>query len=99
MEVEKLNVDIMKTHMARCFNQAMNTGKGFYSDIKTAREALEKGKGIYQTLDTLDLLSNKERLIAIADIEYIEDKMASIQRERMVEIFERHLPRRREIEI
>lgn len=99
MEVSKLNVDVMKTQMVGCFRRAMQTGRGSYNDIEMAKQALERGKGIYQTLETLDLLSNKERLIAIADIEYIEDKMASIQRERMVEIFERHLPRRREIEI
>ena len=99
MEVSKLNVDIMKTQMVGCFRRAMQTGRGSYNDIEMAKQALEKGKGIYQTLETLDLLSNKERLIAIADIEYIEDNIEALNKAKIVEIFERHKPRRREIEI
>ena len=92
--VDGINVRILKGWMKKYFVKAIVSNKGTYSELETAEKNLEHGKGIYQSLECLGLITVKEKSEADTDISRIEDKLNTLRREKDAEMYARHMQRR-----
>jgi hypothetical protein len=92
--VDKLNVRILKEAMNKCFIKAIATGKGTYGELEASGLSLERGRGIFISLEQLGLLTAAESEAAKHDIKRIEDKQVEVRREKEAEIYARHMQKK-----
>lgn len=92
--VDHLNIGVIKELFTKELEMAKDTGKGTYEELERARQHLERARGMYVTLTTLELVPVEFVETAGEDLIRIEDKLNDIQRELEVGAFARHLKRR-----
>lgn len=92
--VDHLNVGVVIKLLAKELEMAKETGKGTYRDLKKARQHLERARGMYIALATLELVSIEFAETAGEDLTRIEDKLNDIQREKELVSVARHMQRR-----
>lgn len=93
--VDYLNVDLVMQLLAKELTMATDTGKGSYRELDNAKTHLERARGIYIALSTLELVPVEYAETVGEDLTRIEDKIAAIQHEKETEAYARHMQRGR----
>lgn len=93
--VDHLNIGIIKELFTKELEMATDTGKGTYKELEKARQHLERARGMYITLATLELVPVEYVETAGEDLTRIEDKLSDIMREKELVSVARHMQRRR----
>ena len=92
---DHLNVELAKRILAKELTMATDVGKGTYREVDNARTHLERARGIYIALSTLELVPVEYAEMVGEDLTRIEDKIAATQREKEAEAYARHMQRGR----
>lgn len=91
--MDHLSVGVVTKLLTKELEMAKDTGKGTYKELVTAWLHLERARGIYITLATLELVSVELAETVGEDLTRIEDKLLDIKREKDKEVAARYMQR------